>query len=175
MEITEEEKKEFEKEIESILNRSPKEVTEEDIKKGFDLKLKREFNFTDEKIKLIHQMAQENRSSIANLQRSFGLGYRKAATIFDYLIYFYSPQLIKNIDKALKNKIFNIKEIVFMTIGEFTQLYKIGNLFGICENIKDNHEFMVTDTIKFRALCDIILGLDYKLAFREKFSEIDCI
>jgi DNA-binding LytR/AlgR family response regulator len=24
-------------------------------------------------------------------------------------------------------------------------------------------------------LCDIILGLDYKLAFREKFSEIDCI
>ncbi|MBR2391445.1 MAG: hypothetical protein IKB06_03015 [Clostridia bacterium] len=193
MEKSEEEiEKEFENEIESIINRKPKKITEEDIKKGFELSLKRDFNITDESIKLIYVMADgkldetteyklinEGRNtpinkqiSISNLQRFLRLGYRNAVAIFDKVIYLYAPQLIKNIENAIDNKRFNIKEIVFIDKGEFRQLQKIGNLFEICKNTENEYEFEIIDTEKFRELCKIILCLDYKLDYRKKFARI---
>lgn len=193
MEKNEEEiEKEFANVIESIINRKPKKITEEDIKKGFELIIKRDFNLTDDYIKLIYVMADgkldetaeyklinEGRDtpinkqiSISNLQRFLRLGYRNAVAIFDKVIYLYAPQLIKNIENAIDNKIFNIKEIVFIDKGEFRQLQKIGNLFEICKNTENEYEFEITDTEKFRELCEIILCLDYKLDYRKKFSEI---
>lgn len=192
MEKTEEEiEKEFENEIESIINRKPKKITEEDIKKGFELLLKRDFNLTDESIKLIYVMADgkldetteyklinEGRDtpinkqiSISNLQRFLRLGYRNAVAIFDKVIYLYAPQLIKNIENAIDNKRFNIKEIVFIDKGEFRQLQKIGNLFEICKNTENEYEFEIIDAEKFRELCKIILCLDFKLDYRKRFVD----
>ena len=193
MEKSEEEiEKEFENEIESIINRKPKKITEEDIKKGFELSLKRDFNITDESIKLIYVMADgkldetteyklinEGRNtpinkqiSISNLQRFLRLGYRNAVAIFDKVIYLYAPQLIKNIENAIDNKRFNIKEIVFIDKGEFRKLQKIGNLFEICKNTENEYEIEIIGTEKFRELCKIILCLDYKLDYRKKFARI---
>ena len=36
---------------------------------------------------------------------------------------------------------------------------------------KDATEFEIIDTEKFRELCEIILGLDFKLEYRKKFSK----
>ena len=172
MEKTEEEiEKEFENEIESIINRKPKKITEEDIKKGFELIIKRDFNLTDDYIKLIYEMIESRRISISNLQRELKLGYSRAAAIFDKIIYLYAPQLIKNIENAINNKRFNIKEIVFIDKGEFRQLQKIGNLFEICKNTENEYEFEIIDTEKFRELCKIILCLDFKLDYRKRFVD----
>ena len=73
--------------VNEIINRKPKEVTEEDIKKGFELLLKRDFNLTDESIKLIYEIVESKRISISNLQRELKLGYSRAAAIFDKIIY----------------------------------------------------------------------------------------
>lgn len=164
---------EFENESESIINRKPKGVSEEDIKKGFELTLKRDFNLTDDSIKLIYEMAEDKQISISALQRKFKMGYSKAETMFRLIIYFYAPQLIKNIEKAIVDKIFNIKEVVFIDRGKFIQLQQIGNLFEICKNTENEYEFEIIDTEKFRELYKIILGIDFVFDFRKNFSRID--
>ena len=116
------------------------EKSEKEIKKGFELILKRYFNLSDESIKLIYEMVESKKISISNLQRKLKLGYSRAAAIFDNVIYLYAPQLIQNIENAIDNKLFNINKIVFMDRGEFRQLQKIGNLFEICKNTENDGE-----------------------------------
>lgn len=145
------------------------EANDELIKNRFEQSLKENFKFSNESVEILNKMIEDGQISVPAMQRKFGLGYSTAAKIFDNVILCYAPLLNKNVEAAIESKIFNEREILFITRSEFYELQSIGLLFDVCRKTKNEFELEILNTEKFKELCKIVLCLDFKNDFRKRY------